>query len=67
VRHTRAPVVLMHNRGTSSRDMYQDAAREVAHELGEAVDFAVSAGIARASIIVDPGMASPNGPCTRTT
>src|SRR6266542_5076030 len=61
VRPTRAAVVLMHNRGTSSRDMYreavyEDAARDVAHELGAAIDAAVAAGIARNAIIVDPGI-----------
>jgi dihydropteroate synthase len=61
VADTHAAVILMHNRGTSSRDMYhaatyEDAAREVARELGEAVASAVAAGIDRASIIVDPGI-----------
>jgi dihydropteroate synthase len=57
---TGAAVVLMHNRGTS-RDMYReavydDAARDVARELRGTIDAAVSAGIARESIIVDPGI-----------
>ncbi len=61
VAETGAAVVLMHNRGTSSRDMYreavyEDAARDVAHELGAAIDAAVAAGIARNAIIVDPGI-----------
>jgi dihydropteroate synthase len=58
---SRAAVVLMHNRGTSSRAMYReavyaDAAREVVREVGEAVAFAMSAGVDRGSIIVDPGV-----------
>jgi len=53
-------VVLMHNRG-SSREMYreavyEDAPREVAAELEAAIDSAASAGIPRASIIIDPGI-----------
>jgi dihydropteroate synthase len=61
VAETGAAVVLMHNRGTSSRDMhreavYEDAARDVSHELAAAIAAAVGAGIARASIIVDPGI-----------
>jgi len=60
VAETGAAVVLMHNRG-NSREMYRkavydDAAREVALELSAAVDAAVDGGIARASIIVDPGI-----------
>jgi dihydropteroate synthase len=50
----------MHNRGTS-RDMYReavydDAPRDVVHELRAAIDAAAGAGIARESIIVDPGI-----------
>jgi dihydropteroate synthase len=61
VADTHAALFLMHNRGTSSRDMYraatyEDAAREVARELGEAVASAVAAGIDRTSIVVDPGI-----------
>jgi dihydropteroate synthase len=53
-------VVLMHNRGTS-RDMYglaeyADVVRDVAQELRTAIDRAVSSGVARESIIVDPGI-----------
>jgi len=60
VAETGAGVILMHNRGTS-RDMYgaavyDDVAPDVAHELSAAVDSAVSAGIARESIVVDPGI-----------
>jgi dihydropteroate synthase len=55
-----AAVVLMHNRGTA-RDMYRnavydDAVHDVSHELGAAIDDATAAGIARESIIVDPGI-----------
>ena len=55
-----AAVVLMHNRG-NPRDMYreavyEDAARDVRHELAAAIDLAVAAGIARTSIIIDPGI-----------
>ena len=55
-----AAVVLMHNRGTS-RDMYReavydDAARDVTRELGEAIDAAVAAGVSRDAIVVDPGI-----------
>jgi dihydropteroate synthase len=60
VARRRAAVVLMHNRGRSS-DMYRlasydDVAAEVAAELGEAIRRAEAAGIARAQIIVDPGI-----------
>jgi dihydropteroate synthase len=60
VADTGAAVVLMHNRG-GSREMYRnavydDSAREVAVELGAAIDAAMAAGIARQSIIIDPGI-----------
>jgi len=60
VAETGAAVVLMHNRG-SSREMYRDAvyqdvARDVAAELGAAMIGAVRAGVARESIIIDPGI-----------
>ena len=56
----RAALVLMHTRGRS-RDMYREAEYsdlmdEVARELSDAVDGAVAAGVARASIIIDPGI-----------
>ena len=56
----RVPIVLMHTRGRS-KDMYglaeySDVAREVASELQGRVDTATAAGIARDSIIVDPGV-----------
>ncbi|MCY4637868.1 MAG: dihydropteroate synthase [Acidobacteria bacterium] len=55
-----APLVLMHNRG-GSREMYRharyrDVGREVAAELGALVDRAVSAGLPREQIVVDPGL-----------
>ena len=60
VAQTGAAVVLMHNRGRS-REMYREAvydnvASEVTHELNGAIDRAVSAGVARQAIIVDPGL-----------
>ncbi len=56
----RAGVVLMHNRG-DSRDMYREARydsvpREVIGELGWSINRALEAGVARASIIIDPGL-----------
>jgi len=56
----RAAVVLMHTRGRS-KDMYQlaeydDVSADVARELGEAIARAQGAGIARESIILDPGV-----------
>ena len=55
-----AALVLMHNRGRS-RDMYQQAAYqdvgvEVARELGDRIDAATVAGVARSRIIIDPGL-----------
>jgi dihydropteroate synthase len=55
-----APIVLMHTRGRS-RDMYQQATYhevvdEVLDELRESIAFASSAGIAPASVLVDPGL-----------
>lgn len=60
VRETGAALVLMHNRGRS-RDMYRDAAyqdvgREIVRELEAAIARATKAGVARAAIIVDPGL-----------
>jgi dihydropteroate synthase len=60
VARTGAAVVLMHNRGRS-RDMYAraeytDVAGEITRELGERVDAALAAGIARDRIVVDPGI-----------
>ena len=57
---TGAALVLMHTRGRST-DMhtfavYRDAADEVAHELGDALARALDAGVARESVILDPGV-----------
>ena len=53
-------LILMHTRGRSSGmydlAVYEDAARDVARELGEAIERATRAGVARASIVVDPGL-----------
>jgi dihydropteroate synthase len=55
-----AALILMHTRGRSrgmyDLAVYEDAAREVARELGGAVDRAVAAGVSRDAIIVDPGL-----------
>ena len=55
-----ASIVLMHTRGRP-KDMYgeaeyDDVVRDVTRELQERVDAAVSAGIPRTSIVVDPGV-----------
>ena len=55
-----AALVLMHNRGRS-REMYRaavytDVVSEVHAELGEAVQEAITAGVYRDAIIVDPGL-----------
>lgn len=54
-----AAAILMHNRGRSA-DIYEfakyaDVMGEITRELGERVDFAVRAGVARDRVIVDPG------------
>jgi dihydropteroate synthase len=56
----RMPVVLMHTRGRSA-DMYRqavyaDPVREVVDELGQRVAYAVSCGIPRGQIVIDPGL-----------
>jgi dihydropteroate synthase len=56
----RMPVVLMHTRGRSA-DMYKeavyaDAAHDVVDELGQRVAYAVSCGIPREQIVIDPGL-----------
>lgn len=57
---TGADLVLMHWRGLLSDVAepvhYDDTVREVAHELGQRVDAALSAGVRRESIILDPGL-----------
>ncbi len=55
-----AGLVIMHNRGRS-KEMYREATyrdvpREVADELGERLGVAVEAGVARESILLDPGL-----------
>jgi dihydropteroate synthase len=54
------PVVLMHMRGTPAemyaQARYADIAAEVARELGQRVDAAVRAGVARENIVIDPGI-----------
>jgi dihydropteroate synthase len=54
------PVILMHMRGepATMQQMtdYDDVVTDVKRELAEAVDAAVSAGVARARIFVDPGI-----------
>ncbi len=56
---TGAALVLMHTRGRSrtmyEQAAYEDVASEVRDELAAAVDRAVSAGVRRESIVVDPG------------
>jgi dihydropteroate synthase len=56
----KAAVVLMHNRGRSS-DMYaaavyDDVAADVARELSARADAALTAGISRDRIVLDPGL-----------
>lgn len=57
---TGAPIVLMHSRGdiaSMQKDIaFEDVVGEVEHELKEAIDRSVAAGIARRQIIVDPGL-----------
>jgi len=55
-----AAIILMHTRGRS-RDMYEqasygDVVAEVLDELRESMSFATAAGIAKQSILVDPGL-----------
>lgn len=55
-----APLLLMHNRG-SSREMYRyaryrDVGSEVAAELRTIIGRAVAAGVPREQIVVDPGL-----------
>ena len=55
-----AGLVLMHTRGRSksmySLAQYEDVPGEITKELGEAIERATSAGVAREAIIVDPGL-----------
>jgi len=54
------PVVLMHMRGTPAdmyaQAQYHDVAAEVTRELGERIEAAERAGIARERIAIDPGI-----------
>ena len=55
-----AALILMHTRGRSNGmydlAVYEDAARDVARELEEAVARAVRSGVKRDAIIIDPGL-----------
>ena len=55
-----AALVLTHNRGRS-REMYREASYrdvggEVVDELGDRIEMATRAGVARSQIIIDPGL-----------
>jgi dihydropteroate synthase len=54
------PYILMHWRGHSadmnSRAIYNDVVQEVITEIGIQVDKALSSGIARNNLIIDPGL-----------
>jgi dihydropteroate synthase len=54
------PVVLMHTRGRSAamykEAVYADPVREVTDELGQRVAYAISCGIPREQIVIDPGL-----------
>ena len=56
----RAPVILMHMRGTpqtmGEHASYADVAAEVTSELADRIAAAEAAGIARADIAIDPGI-----------
>jgi dihydropteroate synthase len=60
VAEARAPVVLMHTRGTpadmASRAVYSDVVAEVAAELGDALGRAAAAGIPADRTVLDPGI-----------
>jgi dihydropteroate synthase len=60
VARRRMPIVLMHTRGRSSNmyreAIYANAASEVVSELGSRVAYAVSCGIPREQIVIDPGL-----------
>ena len=59
VARRRAPVVLMHMRGTpetmSGLNTYGDIGRDVATELGAQIVAALAGGVARSAIVTDPG------------
>jgi dihydropteroate synthase len=54
------PVILMHMRGNPTtmqqHAVYDDVVREVGEDLGDFVDDALAAGVAREQIYVDPGI-----------
>jgi dihydropteroate synthase len=54
------PVILMHMRGNpvtmQKNPSYKDTIIEIKNELQERIDFALTAGISRESIIIDPGV-----------
>jgi dihydropteroate synthase len=60
VAEARAPLVLMHMRGTpadmATRASYRDVAAEVAAELEDALARADAAGVPRDAIVLDPGI-----------
>jgi dihydropteroate synthase len=57
---TGATFVISHWRGFSdimdTQTVYHDVAVDVARELGERVDAAIAAGVARDKIVIDPGL-----------
>jgi dihydropteroate synthase len=61
----RCPVVLMHMRGTPATMVgertYSEIPRDVARELAARIDVALSAGIGRDAIAVDPGIGFAKG------
>lgn len=58
--HSGATLVISHWRGFSDQmdqlNQYQDVARDVAAELSEQVEKAISAGVKREKIVIDPGL-----------
>jgi dihydropteroate synthase len=60
VAEAKAPVVIMHMRGTpadmASRAVYGDVVADVVRELEDALARAVAAGVERERIILDPGL-----------
>jgi len=57
---TQAQLVISHWRGHSTLmadlNQYQDIAKDVAGELSERVELAISQGVARDKIVIDPGL-----------
>jgi dihydropteroate synthase len=66
VRAAGAGVVIMHMRGDpqtmDARAVYRDVAADVAAELAERRDQALAGGIARAAVVLDPGLGFAKGP-----